>query len=336
MNNFTITVIGAGVIGTSLGLALKREKEPPRLLVHDKTLEKANAAVKQGAFDKAEWNLINACEPADLIILAIPLGGIQSTLAAIAPHLKEGVVISDTARSKAPVLQWAAELLPAHVHFVGGDPLVQPAGSGPESASADLFRHRPYCLTPGPAASEAAVQLLVGLIGLLGAEPFFIDAQEHDGLTVAVDTLPAAAGIALLNTVARSVSWREMRRLAVSLFEQVSAGASGDPDSLKDSLLANRENFIRWLDSYIGELTQLRALLAEGDASAEALAEKLDQAIVERHNWLVDYQQGRFDDSELTSPAIEKPSLMRQLIGFGGGVKKQGGRGAEEQGRKKR
>jgi prephenate dehydrogenase len=330
MSNFTITVVGAGVIGVSLGLALKREKDPPQLLVHDRVLEKANAAVKRGAFDKAEWNLLNACEPADLIILAIPLSGIQPTLAAIAPYVKEGVVISDTARSKVPVLKWAAELLPAQAHFVGGDPLVHPFGSGSEYASADLFHHRPYCLTPSPTADEGAVQLLVGLIGLLGAEPFFIDAQEHDGLTVAVDALPTLVSVTLLNTVTHPASWREMRKLASSLFEQVSSGASGDPDSLKENLLANRENLIHWLDSYLDELNQLRTLLTESGASAETLVQRLDQAIVERHNWLADYRQGRFDDPELAPPAIERPGLMRQLIGFGG-LKKQGGKGAAEQ-----
>ena len=100
MSNFTITIVGAGVIGTSLGLALKQGQDPPRLLVHDKALANANAAVKKGAFDKAEWNLVNACEKADLIFLAIPLDGIRPTLEAIAPYLKENCVISDTSRRR--------------------------------------------------------------------------------------------------------------------------------------------------------------------------------------------------------------------------------------------
>ncbi|MEW5961734.1 MAG: prephenate dehydrogenase/arogenate dehydrogenase family protein, partial [Chloroflexota bacterium] len=90
MSNFTITIVGTGVIGASLGLALKQSQEPLRVLGHDKDLLHAKAGVKQGAFDRAEWNLVNACEPADLIILAIPLNGIRATLAAIAPYLKPG------------------------------------------------------------------------------------------------------------------------------------------------------------------------------------------------------------------------------------------------------
>jgi prephenate dehydrogenase len=173
----------------------------------------------------------------------------------------------------------------------------------------------------------------VGIITILGAEPFFLDAHEHDGLIAAVDTLPSVASVALLNTVASQSSWREMRKLAGSLFEQVSFGASGDLDSLRDSLLTNRETLIRWLDHYLAQLQQWRTLLAEEDISAEALAQKLDEAMVERRNWLANYQQGRFDDPELAPPKIEQPGLMRQLIGFGGG-KKQGGKGAAEQGRR--
>lgn len=322
MSDFTITIVGAGVIGTSLGLALKQVKDAPRLLVHDKDSEQAKAAVKLGAFDKAEWNLINACEPANLIILAIPLSGVRPTLQAIVPYLKAGTVVSDTTRSKGTVLAWAIELLPAHVHFIGGDPLVHPAGPGQAHASAKLFQNRLYCLTPAPAADETAVQLMVGLVGMVGAKPFFLDAQEHDGLAAAVDTLPGVLGVALLQTVAGQPSWREMRKLAGSLFEQTSAGASGDPDSLKDSLLGQRETLLHWLDSYQAQLQQLRALLMEGESGAEALAQKLDQAIVERYNWLTDYQQGHFDDPELISPTIERPNLMKQLIGLGGGRKK--------------
>jgi hypothetical protein len=103
---------------------------------------------------------------------------------------------------------------------------------------------------------------------------------------------------------------------------------------LKNSLLGQRETLLHWLDSYQAQLQQLRVLLAEGETSAEALAQKLDRAIVERHNWLVDYQRGDFDDPELAPATIERPGLMKQLIGFGGGGRKQGSKGEEEQGRK--
>jgi len=317
MSDFTITIVGTGVIGTSLGLALKQDKDPLRVLGHDKELAKAKAGVKQGAFDRAEWNLVNACEKADLIILAIPLSGIRSTLEAIAPYLKRGAVISDTAASKATVLDWAKELLPEHAHFVGGNPIVQTTGPGHEHASASLFQQKLYCLTPAPFADEQAVQLLVGLVKLVGAKPFFVDAAEHDGLVSAVTHLPALLSVSLVKTLASQNSWREIRKLAGGLFEQVSSAATGDPDAVKDDFLINRQNLIRWLDAYLAQLGDLRALLTAADETDETLVEIMDQAIVERQNWLTDYQQGRFIDPELKSPEIERRGLMKQLIGIG-------------------
>lgn len=324
MSDFTITVIGTGVIGTSIGLALKQQKDPPRLLAHDKELGNAKAAVKKGAFDKAEWNLVNACEPADLIILAIPLDGIQFTLEAIASHVKQGVIISDTCRSKGPILDWASKLLPSHAHYVGGDPVVHPAGPGYEHATADLFRNRLYCLVTAPSTGEDAIQLMTGLVTLLGAEPFFLDAVEHDGLVTATEHLPSLLSVALLQTLSEPRAWRETRKLAGGLFEQVSSGASGDPDALKDEFLENSDTLVHWLDRYMDQLSELRALLTAED-KGEELVKKIDKAIVSRLDWQADYQKGRFIDSELAPPQIEKPSFFNQLIGLGTFRKRRSG-----------
>jgi prephenate dehydrogenase len=317
MSDFTITIVGTGVIGTSIGLALKQQPDAPRLIAHDKELSHAKAALKMGAFDKTEWNLINACEQADLIILAIPLSGVRPTLEAIADYLKQGVVISDTCSNKALTLAWAEALLPEHAHFVGGNPVVHPAGNSYTQASADLFKNRLYCLTPAVSANEEAVQLMVGLVALLGAEPFFLDAAEHDGLAAAIEYLPDLLSIALMRLLSQQSSWRELRKIAGRVFEQVSAGAEGDPDSLKDNFLQNRETLVHWLDAYIRQLRELRDLVAAEEAPAERLAQQLDDAILARRNWLADYQKGRFTDPELISPRIENPGLLSQMMGLG-------------------
>ncbi len=316
MSDFTITIVGTGVIGASMGLALKQQKESMRILGHDKDLTIAQAGVKMGAFDKADWNLVNACEKADLIVLAIPVTGVRATLEAIGPYLKQGAVVTDTATTKLPVLAWAAELLPDHAHFVGGDPVVHAAGSGHENAAADLFREKLYCLTPAPTANEQAVQLVVGLVSLLGAEPFFADAAEHDGLMTAVGHLPVLLGAALVNTLAGQPSWRELRKLAGGAFEQVTSGAVGDPDAIAENLLSNHGSLVHWLDAYMAHLHDVRDLLVAGEESGEALAQILDKAVVARRDWLKEYQAGRFIDPELVTQKIEKPSLMRQLIGM--------------------
>ena len=332
MGEFTITVVGTGVIGTSIGLALKKQKESFRLLAHDKELANARAAAKQGAFDKAEWNLVNACEQADLIVLAIPLNAIRPTLEAIGPYLKQGVVITDTCRNKAAPVTWAKELLPGHAHFVGGDPVVHPAGLGHEYAAADLFQGKLYCLTPASSASEEAIQLMVNFIALLGAEPFFLDAAEHDGLVTSAENLPRLLSVALLKTLSAQNSWREVRKLAGGLFEQASAGAAGDPDGIKDDFLQNQQALLHWLDLYMTHLFKLRELLASQTAGEE-LAQTIDEAVVTRLNWLDDYKQGKFIDPELASGKVENPGLLSQMVGFGG-FRKRSSEGSKGSGKK--
>jgi prephenate dehydrogenase len=315
MSDFTVTIVGTGVIGTSLGLVLKQLKDSPRVLAHDKELSNAQNGVKMGAFDKAEWNLVNACEKADMIMLAIPLDGIHSTLKAIAGDLKEGVVITDTCRSKASVLAWADELLPNHAHFVGGNPIVNTAASGHSHARADLFKDRLYCITPALKANESAVQLVVDVVSLVGAQPFFLDAVEHDALMTAVEHLPTALGVTLVSTLSHQNSWQEIRKVAGPLFEKTTSSVIGETNGVIEDMLANRENLLRWLDSYLGQLNQLRALLAD-DAGKQALTDMVDQALVERYNWQVDYEQGRFIDPMLEPATVEITGFMKRLLGF--------------------
>ncbi len=328
MSDFTITVVGTGVIGTSLAMALKQDDDnPPLLIAHDKDFTTAKEAVKTGAFDKADWNLVNACEQADIIVLAIPLNGVKPTLEAIAPYLKENVVITDTCPSKKIVLDWANEILPDTAHFVGGNPVVHPDGSGYKNARANLFKGRLYCLTPAASAHEDAVQVLAGFISLVGGDPFFLDAAEHDGLMTAVEHLPSLLGVALVRTLYEQHSWRELRKLAGGAFGQASSGAQGDPDGLKDNYLENKEMLLRWIDSYVVQLSQLRALIASDDDDAEEqLAQTIDEAVVARVNWQKDYQSGNFVDPELeaiSTANIEAPSLFDRMIGFGSRRKKE-------------
>jgi len=317
MNNFTIAVIGTGVIGTSIGLALKQQENAPRLVAHDKDLTIAQGAVKQGAFDKAEWNLINACEPADLIVLSMPLNGLKLTFEAIAPYLKDGVIITDTTRNATKVMALAEELLPPQAHFVSGNPLVHPLDTGYLQAQPTLFKDRPYCLTPSSTVPETAVETVIGLVQSLGAEPFFLEAAEHDGLVVTVEALPKLFSLTLMQTLIQENSWREARKFAGQLFEQTSAGATGDPDDLYETLAANRELLLTWTERAMRHLHNIREQLINGEASQEELTQQFDQAVVERINWLKDYQAGQFIDPGTPPLTIEKPSLMKKWFGIG-------------------
>lgn len=314
MSDTLVTVIGAGAIGTSLGLALKQVDDGPRLVIHDKNRDHVNQAMKMGAFDRFEWNLINACDQADLIVLAVPGVEIKGILKAIAADVKPDVVITDTASTKNNICQLATKILPKTAHFVGGHPIVA-TNTGPAYARADLFQKSLYCLTPTAKVIPDAVNLLENMIALIEAIPFFLDPAEHDGLTAGVNGLPTLLSLALVNTLSQSNSWVELRKLAGGLFSQVSAGATGDAESLAEELVENKENVLRWLDTFITDITQLRDDLATDKVTS--LAEKADEAITTHTIWEVDFEQKRLSDLREAPVKFEKRNLLKDLLGFG-------------------
>jgi len=318
MSKPRITIVGLGLIGGSIGLALRQAGNDYEVVGHDREHAVAGQARKLGAVSKTEWNLISACEQADLIIIATPVVAIKETLTAIAPYLKPGCLITDTGSIKGPVVAWAKEILPDTVNFVGGNPIISQEGSLPtgiEGARADLFQGGLYCLTPLPEAAPQAVQLATDLVHLLGAKPFFLDAAEHDGLVAGVDHLPFVLSAALLGTTVQSPAWREMRKLAGDAFHSVTRFSSSDAATYRDACLTNGENILRWIDACLARLEELREVIAAQEA--EKLEKTFEEAMSVRDRWLRDKADGRWELAEEISASPPQQGFLRRLIGLG-------------------
>jgi prephenate dehydrogenase len=317
-NRLKITIIGTGRVGTSIGLALRQDGRF-EIVGHDRELKTAQFAQQRGALDRVEWHLLKAVEDADIVVLALPLGAIQPTLKQVAPALRPGTLVTDTASLKLPVMAWAQEFLPDQVHFVGGNPVVNPAlaldaRSGPEAAHADLFAGGLYGLMPGVNCAPEALQLASDLVALLRATPFYPDPAEHDGLMAAIEGLPGLLSLALMRTAVSSPVWREARKMADFPFNTTTHLVERDPARQRDLLLHNRDNLIRWLDTLLGELSDLRQFILAGDA--EALDQAVQEAEVERRLWVSDRHLGTWEPKQ----AIDLPTTsdhMAQLVGFG-------------------
>jgi prephenate dehydrogenase len=314
MSKPRITIVGLGFIGGSIGLALRQAEAEFEIVGHDRERAAASQAKKIGAVDKTDWNLVSACEGAGLIVMAIPVGGIKDTLAAIGPYLKPGCLLTDTASIKSPVIEWAEEILPKEVNFVGGDPIVGSAGTaeGIEAARADLFSGAAYCLAPAAGAAPDAVRLASDFVYLLGAKPYFLDPLEHDGLVAGVDHLPFILSTALLEATTASPSWREMRRLAGGAFENATNFASTDSTTYRDACLVNSQNIVRWIDACSGKLSELKETILAGDA--EKLEQVFEEAMVARLRWLKAREEGRWEIQQTQTP--ERLTLMDRLLGF--------------------
>ncbi|MGI8554526.1 MAG: prephenate dehydrogenase, partial [Dehalococcoidia bacterium] len=192
-----VTIIGTGLIGGSIGLALKAAKLPGlELAGYDDSPGALSDARKRGAIDVAARSLDQAVSGARMVIIATPPLAARGVLQDIAHHVGEGTIVTDTLSTKAEIMRWAHELLPAGVSYVGGHPMAGKETTGVGEADAGLFREKAYCIIPSAEASEGAVKSVLGLIGILGAEPVFIDADEHDQYVAAISHLPIVASSA--------------------------------------------------------------------------------------------------------------------------------------------
>lgn len=284
-----VAIVGLGLIGGSLGLAL-RAAGGWQLVGHNRSHESAGRAQKMGAIDRAEWNLPRAVEDADVVVLAVAPRAMERVMADVAPHLAEGAVVTDVASTKSDVLEWAERLLPGNVHFVGGHPMAGKEIAGIGAADARLFQGAPYCILPGARCAPAAVSRVEAIVRAVGAHPYYLDAVEHDSYVAAVSHLPFVSASALVAAVTSSPSWRDMARLAAGGFRDSTRTASADAIMHRDICLTNRGSIVRWLDAYVGELERLRDLLADDTLPAERRETELESffvnAKVQRDKWL--------------------------------------------------
>jgi prephenate dehydrogenase len=283
-----ITIIGTGLIGTSLGLALKQSQlKDIELVGTDAEHSARSGAQKKGAFDRVENRLISAIQGADIVILATPVMAMKGLMELMGPELPEGCLVTDVGSSKKVVLDWAEQYLPRTINFVGGHPMAGKETPGPESAEAHLFRDKVYCVIPGPHAQRESVSELITLIEAIGARPLFISVDEHDSFVAAVSHLPFLLSVALVGCTSRSPNWDDIAQLAATGYRDISRLASGDPVMHRDICLSNSRPIVAWIDAFIRELYQMRQILDEGkDVDGEAIKGVFDQANDARARWL--------------------------------------------------
>ena len=283
-----LAVIGTGLIGTSIALALKQAKIRNLELVgtdHDSAARAG--AQERNAFHRVENRLSATVRDADVVILAMPVMAMQQTLEAIAPELPEGCVVTDVGSSKRLVLDWAEQYLPREVQFVGGHPMAGKETSGPEAADADLFRGKAYCIVPSSRATQQAVSEVTAIAEAVGARPFFIGVEEHDSYVAAASHLPFLMSVALVGCTSKSVNWEDIAQLASTGYRDLTRLASGDAVIHRDICMSNPEPIVAWIDAFIRELYEVRKLLDDGsDSSGEDIKQVFEQASDARAQWL--------------------------------------------------
>jgi prephenate dehydrogenase len=257
-----------------------------------------------------------------MVVLALPAGQIPRVLESIASSLPEGCVVVDTASLKGPTLEWVASHMPEGRYYVGAIPVAASARlhvGSPEVGTprADLFSGGLLGLVIPPGAPQDVVDLVLSMVALLGASPFFLDAAEADLVTATVEGLPALLGLALMRVAHERPGWHEVRRLAGRPFASAAiVGALQPAEAMSSALTLNRANVLAKLDAILEELGEMRRLIAT--AEDQELTRRLAGAIEAHDQWLAARMRGDWSAEEV--PVFETPErrgIIDRMFGIG-------------------
>jgi len=267
----TITIIGVGLIGGSLGLAVKRRVKGATVTGFDAP-QVLRKALRRGAIDTAATNLATAVSGADLVILACPTKKILSLLPAVARSVSPHTLVTDVGSVKAAIVRRASIFFP-NGNFIGGHPMAGIELSGIEAAHPLLFENAVYVLTPARFSAKRVggslawapqrhVKRLSDFLHTLGARVMVLDAQTHDSVAAAVSHVPQLTAVALMNVAgARHPQARKYLQLAAGGFRDLTRIASSRYDVWQDILQLNNSEIERALALMTRELQRYRARL---------------------------------------------------------------------------
>ena len=330
----SVGILGLGRIGAAFGLALKRAspdkdaKQRFHVTAYDPRAGAQAAAERLNAADAYARNPADAAAEREIVLLALPYADVQAAYRAIAPVLRSGAVVLDASPLKRPSIEWAGKHLPEHAHMVGITPVIDArylftGTDEAEHAAPDLFRA--LLLVPSVKAVKEAVELAADFAAIIGADAHFVDPVEHDGLIAATEGVPALLSAALFHAIRRSEGWTDARRIGnPALGKLTYALNESHPDDIRDLVLHNRENTVRYLDAVIDLLAQTRDALATNDRAAiEALVIGASQEFAE---WRGARAKGEWDKPATPNMNDAQGALTRSLFGglLGGKRRKDG------------
>ena len=258
----TVAIIGTGLIGASVGLALKEQGW--KTIGWDPSPEALERAAERKAADSTASSVLEAIRGVDLVVLAGPLEANVATLR----ELETNALVTDVTSVKVPLVA----AVPTGIRFVGGHPMAGREHAGPGAASPALFRGAPWVICDDQVAASD-LEELVAVVTSVGANPVVMSAQRHDQVVAAVSHLPHLLAVALVNTISDN---RDAEELVSGSFRDLTRVASAESSWWPEVLTSNADAVTGAIDALITSLTDLRERVAAGDR--EALTTRLETA----------------------------------------------------------
>ena len=275
----TVSIIGVGLIGASLGLALKQAGIVQKVLGVGRSKENLDQAQKMGAIDGVV-DLVEATKQSDLIVLCVPVAQMRATFEVMEPHLQAKTLLTDAGSIKGDVILAAKEVLGKKAcQFVPAHPIAGGAQHGASAAKTDLFRGKQTIICPIQENSPEDIALIIGFWESVGSVVKQISSVQHDTLYAAVSHLPHILSYALMASVVNSEDADQKLSHVGAGFKDFTRIAASSPEMWRDICLGNRTAILKELDQYLAIVNHMRKLIAENDgAGLEKLFNKASKA----------------------------------------------------------
>ena len=279
-----VVIVGVGLIGGSFARALRAAGAVTTIAGVGRSAEAMLRALELGIVDEVA-PIESAMRGADLVLIAAPVAQTAKVLASLLPYLEPHTIVTDAGSTKTDVAAAARAVMGERVsQFVPGHPIAGRETNGPDAAIVDLYVGKKTVLTPLPENTEADVARVATAWNACGAIIHKLSPEEHDTVFASVSHLPHLLAYALVNDIAEKPHAALLFQYAASGFRDFTRIAGSSPEMWRDITLANAPALLGELDSYLAQLTTLRAMLAAGDgAGIEAVYTNARQA---RQRWI--------------------------------------------------
>ena len=259
-----VAIVGLGLMGGSLGMALRAKRACREVIGVARRPETLSLAEQLGAVDRAATELSIVAE-ADVVVLATPVRTIVELLPSVGGLVRPGCLVMDLGSTKAAIGR-AMDALPKQVHAIGGHPMCGKETSGLAAAESTLYRGRVFVLTPLDRTDRKALSLAHELVNAIGARPVVLAPERHDRLVAATSHLSYLMACGLVQAAEELAEGDPMLwELAASGFRDSSRLAASDVTMMVDTLLTNREAVLGALDACTARLDRLMEMVRDAD-----------------------------------------------------------------------
>ncbi|GMV35881.1 MAG: prephenate dehydrogenase [Fimbriimonadales bacterium] len=256
-----VGIVGLGLVGSSLGLALRKHGVCKEVFGFDTDPEARDTALQVGAVEQT-YETLNHLAAADILVLAVPPPAVVPCLVEADVFARDGCIVTDTVSVKAGIVSWTKTYpLRFRPRFVGGHPMAGRANSGPAHATADLFEGATWVLTPTADTDKAALRTIQGLVESIGSKPLLLSPEEHDRHAAVLSHLPHVLAATLMRMSAMLThpqmagpSWADLTRVAAS-----------SPELWQSIIANNRDEVVSALHDLEYHLKEMRDFIQAHD-----------------------------------------------------------------------